>query len=213
MNSFAGPFSLVSSPKRCGSIRDHEARVLIIHGQPEVRKVLVDELTSSGCRTFEAMSRADGLPLFHQVKPDLILLEGRPDRKDDLETISRIRRFAEIPVIVLVDHGSEFDGQSPRVENVTFFAPPFRIKEVVAEAKRLCESQENSSRHAYFGCIEKGDNVVSLHVTNRAQILAIDRALRDIGDTGEIRLIVHRGHLRFLEKIKTEALRPEPVCV
>jgi len=143
VNSFAGPFSLVSSPKRCGSIRDHEARVLIIHGQPEVRKVLVDELTSSGCRTFEAMSRADGLPLFHQVKPDLILLEGRPDRKDDLETISRIRRFAEIPVIVLVDHGSEFDGQSPRVENVTFFAPPFRIKEVVAEAKRLCESQEN----------------------------------------------------------------------
>jgi hypothetical protein len=46
-------------------------------------------------------------------------------------------------------------------------------------------------------------------VLSPAQVLAVDRALQEIGDFGELRLIVHRGHLRFLAKLKSEMLEPE----
>ncbi len=47
---------------------------------------------------------------------------------------------------------------------------------------------------------------LSLEMLSAEQVLAIDRALKEIGDFGEVRLIVTKGHLRFIGKFKTEAL-------
>jgi hypothetical protein len=74
------------------------------------------------------------------------------------------------------------------------------------------QSPNNPKQPSRPECREKKDIAISLRATNRAQILAIDRALQEIGDMGEIRLVVYRGRLRFLEKIKMERLPSEPVC-
>jgi hypothetical protein len=49
---------------------------------------------------------------------------------------------------------------------------------------------------------------LKLNALSAAQVLAIDRALFDIGDYGEIHLIVKHGQLRFIGKLKTEAVLP-----
>jgi hypothetical protein len=48
--------------------------------------------------------------------------------------------------------------------------------------------------------------VVSVRNLNASQIRAIDRALREIGDFGEVHLIVNRGRLRFIGKLTTQDL-------
>ncbi len=52
----------------------------------------------------------------------------------------------------------------------------------------------------------KREITLSLEALNASQVLAIDRALKEIGEFGEVRLIVTKGHLRFIGKFKTEAL-------
>ena len=42
------------------------------------------------------------------------------------------------------------------------------------------------------------------------QISRIDRALADIGDHGEVRLIIVGGQLRFIEKLSSESALPTP---
>ncbi len=48
-----------------------------------------------------------------------------------------------------------------------------------------------------------------LDALNAAQVQAIDRALKEIGEYGEVHLIVNRGHLRFIGKFKTESVESE----
>jgi|GEM_PF-2276788 hypothetical protein len=47
---------------------------------------------------------------------------------------------------------------------------------------------------------------VGLDVLDASQVLAIDRAVRQVGEYGEIHLIVRRGQVRFIGTLKTEAL-------
>lgn len=62
---------------------------------------------------------------------------------------------------------------------------------------------ENGSAH------RKKAVSVGLDVLDAAQVVAIDRAVRQVGEYGEIHLIVRRGQVRFIGTLKTEALEPE----
>jgi hypothetical protein len=53
------------------------------------------------------------------------------------------------------------------------------------------------------GCKNLNINVAML---DAVQVLAIDRALQQIGEFGEIHLIVKRGRVRFIGTLKTEAI-------
>jgi hypothetical protein len=43
----------------------------------------------------------------------------------------------------------------------------------------------------------------SLHLTS-AQIEAIDQALMEVGKQGEVRLVIQRGHLRFVQIVEIQ---------
>ncbi len=53
---------------------------------------------------------------------------------------------------------------------------------------------------------KKKDVKVSLQVLSARQVRAIDRAIVEVGEHGEVRLQVHRGRLRLIAKLKTRAL-------
>lgn len=48
--------------------------------------------------------------------------------------------------------------------------------------------------------------VSQLRVLSPADVLTVDRALAAVGPFGEVRLIVKRGRLRFIEKVESIAL-------
>jgi len=45
-----------------------------------------------------------------------------------------------------------------------------------------------------------------LRVLSPSDVLTVDRALADVSPYGEVRLIVRRGRLRFIEKIESLAV-------
>jgi hypothetical protein len=49
-----------------------------------------------------------------------------------------------------------------------------------------------------------------LRVLSPADVLTVDRALAAVGAFGEVRLIVKRGRLRFIQKVESIALADGP---
>jgi DNA-binding response OmpR family regulator len=182
-------------------------RVLIIHSDECLRRELANVLAEEGCRTFEAQSHVLGLALLGQVKPELIFLHVTSDHEHGWAAFSQIRLLTNVPTVLLADETPLFTFRALcKRDNAVLVVSPFQLANVVAEASRLCHDQANlaspeSENH--------GDGGVA-RALPRALWHAIDRALWENGD-GEVRLIVQRGRLRFLERLKTIRLDIEPV--
>src|SRR5262249_13075053 len=79
----------------------HEAIVLLIEDEAEIRRFLRTSLPAHGYRLYEAITAADGLAQAQARNPDIILLDlGLPD-VDGTEVIRQIREWCAIPILVL----------------------------------------------------------------------------------------------------------------
>ena len=79
----------------------HEATVLLIEDEAEIRRFLRTSLPAHGYRLYEATTGADGLAQAQARNPDIILLDlGLPDI-DGTEVIRQVREWSAIPILVL----------------------------------------------------------------------------------------------------------------
>ena len=79
----------------------HEAIVLLIEDEAEIRRFLRTSLPAHGYRLYEAITAADGLAQAQARNPDIILLDlGLPDM-DGTEVIRQVREWSAIPILVL----------------------------------------------------------------------------------------------------------------
>lgn len=86
---------------RNGSPPQAGATVLVVEDDDETRHVLVRELTARGYRIEEAPDGRTALQRWEVRRPDVILLDlGLPDI-DGLAVITRIRREASTPIVIL----------------------------------------------------------------------------------------------------------------
>jgi diguanylate cyclase (GGDEF)-like protein len=91
--------------------QDHKAvKILTIEDDPEVRTVIVEYLATKGFAALEAEDGKDGLSIFTEEKPDLVLLDLRLPGMDGLEVLSHINKNApDIPVIIVTGKGTVKD--------------------------------------------------------------------------------------------------------
>lgn len=113
-------------------------RVLIIEDEVDVRTALRILLEQSGISILEASAGREGLRLFHERRPDLVVLDiGLPDM-DGWAVLERIRDISEVPVLMLTARGLESEKvrglQSGADDYVT---KPFSNSEVVARVQAL----------------------------------------------------------------------------
>jgi two-component system KDP operon response regulator KdpE len=79
----------------------HEATVLLIEDEAEIRRFLRTSLPAHGYRLYEATTATDGLAQAKARNPDIILLDlGLPD-VDGTEVIRQVREWSTIPILVL----------------------------------------------------------------------------------------------------------------
>lgn len=79
----------------------HEATVLLIEDEAEIRRFLRTSLPAHGYRLYEATTGVDGLAQAQARNPDIILLDlGLPD-VDGTEVIRQVREWSAIPILVL----------------------------------------------------------------------------------------------------------------
>jgi DNA-binding response OmpR family regulator len=117
--------------------------VLLIDDEPAIFEPLSALMAQSGYLLFYASSGQEGLKLFDQVKPDIILLDINMPGLNGMEVCLHIRKKSSVPVIMLSARSDEMDilhGFHVGVDD--YLTKPFsfailqaRIKAVLARSK------------------------------------------------------------------------------
>ncbi len=184
-----------------------KGRVLIIHSNATIRQVLARGIARCGGETFQAQKRKDGFPLLYRAHPDLVLLQVGTEHEEGWQFFSDVRLVTDVPMILLAERELEpFQRMGLEEGNTIVRYPPFEIQAIIKVANRLWRDLDIRLAERVE---EEASVSVRLGHLQSSEVLAIDQALQDVGELGEVRLIMQRGHLRFIKKLKVE---PFPVC-
>lgn len=121
----------------------HEAKVLVIEDEPEIRRFLRVALPQHGYRLFEATTGQDGLAQAVVQNPEIILLDlGLPDM-EGREVIQQLREWTSVPVIVL----SARDQEQVKVDALDagaddYVTKPFGLNELLARMRVVLRHAE-----------------------------------------------------------------------
>ena len=116
---------------------DIQHEILVIEDDPEIRKFLRTSLGAEHYRLREASTAADGLQMFKDRLPEIILLDlGLPDL-DGVEVIRQVRRWnPHLPIIVLSVRSDEDDRISALDAGADDYVnKPFAVGELLARLR------------------------------------------------------------------------------
>ena len=135
-------------------MRDNQARVLIVEDEPRLASLLNDYLQSSGYITDCLTEGTQVIPALKLNMPSLILLDIMLPGKDGMEICKEVRRFSEVPIIMLTARVEEIDrllGLELGADD--YICKPFSPREVVARVKAVL-------RRSHGGLIQAEDLVL-----------------------------------------------------
>ncbi len=112
--------------------------ILVIEDDPNTAKLVAVYLEREGFRAVKAGDGETGLSLARKHKPALVILDLMLPRIDGWEVCRRLRKFSEVPVIMLTARGEEVD----RISGLTlgaddYVVKPFSPRELVARVRAV----------------------------------------------------------------------------
>jgi DNA-binding response OmpR family regulator len=104
----------------------------------DVCALVVELLERAGYGVRSAGDGRSGLRLFHELRPDLVVLDVSMPELDGFQTLERIRDLSDAPVLMLTAHNSELE----RVRGLKagaddYLGKPFGRQELVARVEAL----------------------------------------------------------------------------
>ena len=84
-------------------------RILLVDDEPRLLDSVRMNLELEGYEVFEAHDGLEALERVGKVMPDLVVLDVMMPRLDGLETLSELRRFSNVPVIMLTVKADDAD--------------------------------------------------------------------------------------------------------
>ncbi len=76
-------------------------KVLIVEDVPEVLRLLEIDLRQHNYEVYTATNGLDGLRKFHEVRPDLVVLDVMLPGMDGLTVCQRIRELSNVPILIM----------------------------------------------------------------------------------------------------------------
>ncbi|MGC1783677.1 MAG: response regulator transcription factor [Acidobacteriaceae bacterium] len=83
------------------------ARILVVDDEPQIVRVLRTTLVSRGYEMRTATTGVEGLEMFEQWRPNLIITDLAMPEMDGIELCRQVRQSSETPIIVLSVRGQE----------------------------------------------------------------------------------------------------------
>ena len=112
--------------------------ILVVEDEPNLSQVLEAYLRRDGFRTERAADGENALRLFHEAKPDLILLDVMLPKLDGFEVLRRVRQAGDTPVIMVTARVEDIDRLvGLRMGADDYVSKPFNPPEVVERVKAV----------------------------------------------------------------------------
>lgn len=115
-----------------------KTRVLIVDDEPEITQILQQCLNSQGYEVMVAANGLEGLRLFFNHRPDLVVLDIIMPKMDGMELCRRIRDVSSVPVLFLSARGAEIDiVKGLGLGGDDYIAKPVSLREFVARVQAV----------------------------------------------------------------------------
>lgn len=127
-----------ADPGRPRSEGDPRPLVLVVDDEESYRQALASGLAHEGFATELASTAHEGLRLFDQVHPDLVLLDLMLPDESGIEVCQRMRARAPVPIIMVTARDAEVDVVvGLELGAADYVAKPFRLRELVARMRAV----------------------------------------------------------------------------
>ncbi|CQR72004.1 Transcriptional regulatory protein SrrA [Sporomusa ovata DSM 2662] len=112
--------------------------VLLVDDEQAIRELLALYLNKEGFTVHEAADGAEALIKNQEYKPDIIILDIMMPVLDGLEVCRQIRKFSNIPIIMLTSRAEDEDRiMGLELGADDYVTKPFNSREVVARVKAV----------------------------------------------------------------------------
>ena len=132
-------------------MRDRGISILAIEDDADIRQLLRTLLEREGYTVSEAATGREGLRVFHQARPDIVILDvGLPDL-DGWQVLERIRDMSDLPVLLLTARSAERDkvrGLNSGADD--YLTKPFSRVELMARLQAIQRRQAVSTPRTSF---------------------------------------------------------------
>ncbi|WP_294147233.1 response regulator transcription factor [uncultured Clostridium sp.] len=143
-------------------------KVLVVDDEPRMRKLVKDFLTVKGFQVVEAGDGEEAIDVFFDQKDiALILLDVMMPKMDGWEVCRTIRKYSQVPIIMLTARGEEQDelqGFSLGVDE--YISKPFSPKILVARVEAILRRSSTMSQEVI--------NVGGIHIDKSAHQVLVD---------------------------------------
>ncbi len=187
--------------------KDTSIRVLFIDDDATGREVAAHNLRRAGFHVVLASDGEEGLRMFQEFVPDVVLTDLRMPRVDGMEVVRRVREFRpEIPVIVVTAYGSLDVGvQAMREGAYDVVAKPFNRQQLELVVRRAAErsrlAADNRALRQRLSGVERP--IIGNSQVMRQLLSVVDRLARAdstvvvLGESGTGKeLVARRLHVR-----------------
>ncbi|PKM93545.1 MAG: DNA-binding response regulator [Firmicutes bacterium HGW-Firmicutes-1] len=213
--------------------------ILVVDDEKAIVDILEFNLRRDGYEVIKAYNGEDGLKLFREKNPDLVLLDIMMPKIDGLQVCKEIRSESNTPIIMLTAKAEEVD----KVIGLEFGADdyvtkPFSVREVLArvkanirrramDVKELDQAKELTFDHMVINLdryeVRKSDVVIDLTVreyellvflaTQKEQIFTREQLLEKVWGYeyfGDVRTVDVTVR-RLREKVEEDSSNPKYV--
>ena len=136
-------------------------RILVVDDEPQITRVLRRGLTAHRYDVRTAADGESGLDTFNDFRPDLVITDLQMPEMSGLDLCRKIRRFSQVPIIVLSVKGEEktkVDALDAGADD--YVTKPFGMDELMARVRaalrRSPRDNEQETR------LEVGDFLIDL---------------------------------------------------
>lgn len=123
-------------------------QIMIVEDEPKLGQLLVDYLQTAGYSTCWLVNGSEVIPAVHKHPPALILLDLMLPGCDGLTICRELRRFTDIPVIMVTAKIEEIDRLlGLEIGADDYICKPYSPREVVARVKTILRRCHRSLEH------------------------------------------------------------------
>ncbi|WP_313684866.1 two-component system response regulator BaeR, partial [Pantoea sp.] len=127
------------------STEKQDPLILVVEDEPKLAQLMIDYLQASNYRTHHIGDGSEVLSYVQQSPPDLMLLDLMLPGRDGLTLCREIRRFSDLPIIMVTARTEEIDRLlGLEIGADDYICKPFSPREVVARVKTILRRVKRS---------------------------------------------------------------------
>jgi len=116
----------------------NKGRALVVDDDVDIRNLVRSLLERADFEVYDEANGRAALRVFHQVRPDVVLLDVAMPELDGWQTLERIRDLSDVPVLMLTAKDAEADRvRGLRSGADDYVIKPFAREELIARVEGL----------------------------------------------------------------------------